>query len=313
MSSEPDQAIGIRRESPRLGQVLGKGIVRASMSKLNLLVLGAAATGAALSESWSVLLFAAAGFVVLTAIKLCDGNFWNAILSDVRNEPIALPDTSGLMESSARTCIERIANARLVMRQVVESSPRNVRAQFADAIAHIPELEARAVRLAARVEELARYLANISYEVVRLQMQGLDSRRKTSSDRESREQYREAQEVRAQHLAALDEIGAAKERSAAALDHVVGVLERLPTHIVMMRALEAEAADRARGDREGTVGWFEGELRRIEDEWRGVILNGGAIGVGIGEEAFDVDVGAQADGPIVDVDVETTHPSTNPC
>jgi hypothetical protein len=237
--------------------------------------LGAAATGAALSESWSVLLFAAAGFVVLTAIKLCDGSFWHTILSDVRNEPIPLPDTSTLLESSARTCIERIGNARLVMRQVLEDVPKDVRARFADAIARVPDLEQRAIVLSARIEELSRYLANISYEVLRMQMQSLDSRRKTSHDPQSRERYADAHAVRGQHLAALDEISAAKERSVAALDHVVGLLERLPTHMMMIRAMEAEVADRAltEGLGEGTVGWFESELHRIEDESRSVLFD----------------------------------------
>jgi hypothetical protein len=271
MSFKPDQKDGVVRENPGLGKVLGKGFAKASFSRLNLLLLGAAATGAALSESWSVLLFAAAGFVVLTAIKLCDGRFWNAIVADVRNEPIALPETSTLLEASARISMERLANARLVMRQVLDDLPRNVRAQFSDAIARIPELEARAVTLVSRIEELSRYLANISYEVIRLQMHSLESRQKTSSDGESRAQYAGAQAVRAQHLAALDEIGAAKERSGAALDRVVGVLERLPTHMMMIRALEAEAADRAVGPGEGGVDWFEEELRRIEDEWRSAI------------------------------------------
>src|SRR5690242_11868065 len=72
MSSEPEMKSDAQRGSPRLRKVLGRGFARASLSKLNLIVLGAAATGAALSESWSVLLFAAAGFAVLTAIKLCD-------------------------------------------------------------------------------------------------------------------------------------------------------------------------------------------------------------------------------------------------
>src|SRR6185369_1394189 len=82
-----------------------------------------------------------------------------------------------------------------------------------------------------------------------------------------------AHAVRGQHLAALDEISAAKERSVAALDHVVGLLERLPTHIMMVRAMEAEVADRTIGDGEGTVGWFEAELHRIEDESRSLLLH----------------------------------------
>jgi hypothetical protein len=277
MSSEPDERDGARRGSPRLRKVLGKGVVKASLSKLNLLVLGAAATGAALSESWSVLLFAAAGFAVLTAIKLCDGGFWNSILDEVRNEPVALPETSTLLESSARSCIERIANARLVMRQVLDDVPKTVRARFADAIARVPELELRAVALAARVEELSRYLANTSYEVLRLQMQSLDARRRTSSDPASRERYSDAHAVRAQHLAALDEIGAARERSCAALDHLVGLLERLPTHMMMIRALDADSGDHAisesTGEGAGPVGWFEGELQNIEDEWRAVLIS----------------------------------------
>jgi hypothetical protein len=288
MSSEPDQKTGAERGNPRLRKVLGRGFVKASFGRMNLLVLGAAATGAALSESWSVLLLAAAGFVVLTAIKLCDRRFWNAILTDVSSEPIALPETGTLLEASARMSIERITNARLVMRQVLEEIPASVRKQFADALAHIPELETRAVTLAARIEELSRYLANISYEVIRLQMNSLEARQRTSSDRESREKYADAHAVRAQHLAALDEIGAAKERSTAALDHVVGVLERLPTHMMMIRALEAEAADHDAPNGHGTVDWFEGELHRIEDEWRAVVDGTNAMTM--------IDVEADVDG-----------------
>ena len=102
-------------------------------------------------------------------------------------------------------------------------------------------------------------------------MQTLESRRRNTSDSDSQEQYSSAHAVRAQHLAALDEIGAARERSCAALDHVVGVLERLPSHMMMIRALEAEASDRAGGDGLGSVAWFEDELMRIEEEWRDVV------------------------------------------
>jgi hypothetical protein len=270
-SLQSDRNSGVDTQNPRLWKVLSRGLIKASFSKLNLLVLGAAATGAALSESWSVLLFATAGFVMLTAIKLCNGRFWHAVLAEVRNQPIALPETSSLIEAQARTCIERIANARQVMRQVLEDIPASIRDHFGNAIGHVPHLETRAVALAGRIEELSRYLSNISYEAIRLQMQTLESRRRSTSDADSQEQYTSAHAVRAQHLTALDEIGAARERSCAALDHVVGVLERLPSHMMMVRALEAEATDRAGGESHGSVAWFEEELGRIEEEWRAVV------------------------------------------
>jgi len=281
------------RENPKLWTVLSRGLIKASFTKLNLLLLGAAATGAALAESWSVLLFATAGFVMLTAFKLCNGRFWNRVLTEVRNQPIALPDTSSLMEAQARSCIERIVNARQVMRQVTEDVPPSIREHFSSAIAHIPHLESRAVALASRIEELSRYLSNISYEAIRLQMQTLESRRRNTSDSDSQEQYSSAHAVRAQHLAALDEIGAARERSCAALDHVVGVLERLPSHMMMIRALEAEAADRAGGDGLGSVAWFEDELTRIEEEWRDVVDGSRVVSLIDSEPELEIEIRPQ--------------------
>jgi hypothetical protein len=45
--------------------------------------------------------------------------------------------------------------------------------------------------------------------------------------------------------------------------------------MMMIRAMEAEVADRAltEGLGEGTVGWFESELHRIEDESRSVLFD----------------------------------------
>lgn len=293
MSLQSDRDSGGDRENPRLWTVLSRGLIKASFTKINLLLLGAAATGAALAESWSVLLFATAGFVMLSAIKLCNGRFWNGILADVRNQPIALPETSSLLEAQARSCIERIVNARQVMRQVIEDVPASIREHFSAAIGHIPHLESRAVALATRIEELSRYLSNISYEAIRLQMQTLESRRRNTSDNDSLEQYSSAHAVRAQHLAALDEIGAARERSCAALDHVVGVLERLPSHMMMIRALEAEATDRASGDSLGSVAWFEDELTRIEEEWRDVVDGSRVVSLIDSEPELEIEVRPQ--------------------
>lgn len=292
MSLQSDRDSGGDRDNPKIWTVLSRGLIKASFTKLNLLLLGAAATGAALAESWSVLLFATAGFVMLTAFKLCNGRFWNQIVADVRNQPIALPETSSLLEAQARSCIERIVNARQVMRQVTEDVPASIRENFSAAIAHIPHLESRAVALASRIEELSRYLSNISYEAIRLQMQTLESRRRNTSDSDSQEQYSSAHAVRAQHLAALDEIGAARERSCAALDHVVGVLERLPSHMMMIRALEAEAADRA-GNGLGGVAWFEDELSRIEEEWRDVVDGSRVVSLIDSEPELEIEIRPQ--------------------
>jgi hypothetical protein len=292
MSLQSDRDSGGDRENPKLWTVLSRGLIKASFTKLNLLLLGAAATGAALAESWSVLLFATASFVMLTALKLCNGRFWNGILADVRNQPIALPETSSLLEAQSRSCIERIVNARQVMRQVAEDVPPAIREHFSAAIGHIPHLESRAVALASRIEELSRYLSNISYEAIRLQMQTLESRRRNTSDTDSQENYSSAHAVRAQHLAALDEIGAARERSCAALDHVVGVLERLPSHMMMIRALEAEATDRA-GNGLGGVAWFEDELMRIEEEWRDVVDGSRVVSLIDSEPELEIEIRAQ--------------------
>jgi hypothetical protein len=178
------------------------------------------------------------------------------------------------------------------MRQVVEDVPPSIREHFSAAIGHIPHLESRAVALATRIEELSRYLSNISYEAIRLQMQTLESRRRNTSDNDSLEQYSSAHAVRAQHLAALDEIGAARERSCAALDHVVGVLERLPSHMMMIRALEAEASDRA-GNGLGSVAWFEDELMRIEEEWRDVVDGSRVVSLIDSEPELEIEIRPQ--------------------
>ncbi len=107
----------------------------------------------------------------------------------------------------------------------------------------------RAVALAGRIEELSRYLSNISYEA----HPAADAERSESRRRshlriaDSQEQYTSAHAVRAQHLTALDEIGAARERAARRSTTWSAILERLPsTHDDGARA-QAEATDRAGG------------------------------------------------------------------
>jgi hypothetical protein len=76
----------------------------------------------------------------------------------------------------------------------------------------------------------------------------LAMRASNAKDPNARQSFEEAKDARMDEIRSLKEIKATKERIDAQLMRVVAVLGALPTKVVHMRALDAQAMDQLSGD-----------------------------------------------------------------
>ncbi|HEY2514378.1 MAG TPA: hypothetical protein VGI39_26115 [Polyangiaceae bacterium] len=241
-------------EKPKAGSAFG----RAATGLLNLGVVGAAAVGAAAIQSWTVLAVGGVTYAALVAwdlVKKERGGPGSVAAAPSLGEP------SSYQDPQTSNAVRGILVAKVEIDRVLAETPEDVQANLAHAVGSVSSLMDRAAGLAARCEDLAKYLATKDAAVVRQDVDSLRQRVARASDPQARAQYQTALASREEHVRSLQDLTDSRERVLASLLSIASSLEGLPAKIVHMRALDAAAMDKLGGD-------VNGELERVNDEMK---------------------------------------------
>jgi hypothetical protein len=159
-----------------------------------------------------------------------------------------MPDPDTIKDQETRNAIHKIIAAKTALQKVIDETPEDVLFHMKKTLDSIDELERYAVRLVERVDDIAAHLAKVNLPALVTEVKQLATRASAAKDAEARESFDDAKDARMDEIRALKELRATKERIDANLMRVVAVLGALPTKIVHMRALDAQAMDQISGD-----------------------------------------------------------------
>jgi hypothetical protein len=253
-----------RRKRPRLGKV----VARASVSPLNIGVAGGAAVAALALGSWPILALGGAAYAALVAFDAANPSFWQRVYGRAAVPPRRLPDPESLRDPATKDAVVRLQRARGELDRVLRETPDGVTRHLGSTLTSLEMLEAQAGRMAERAEEIARHLATIDEPAVRADAARLGERAKTAEDTEARARFAEARAARDDELRSLSELRRAKERVDANLLRLVTVVSGLPTKVVHMRTLDADAVDQLSGGVQAELEAVGRELGAFEDVLR---------------------------------------------
>ncbi len=121
-----------------------------------------------------------------------------------------------------------------------------------------------AVRLVERAEDITTHLSKINLPALVAEVKQLASRAARAKDPATRRSYDEAKDARMDELRSLKELKASKDRIDANLMRLVAVLGALPTKVVQLRALDAQAIDQISGDINHDIEIIGDELKTSE-------------------------------------------------
>jgi hypothetical protein len=244
---------------------LGKVVARATTSPVNLGVAGAGVIAAAALGSWPILALGGVAYAALVAFDSASPAFWKKTFASGGREPAKLPAPDKIKDEASRAAITRLAAVRAELARVLRETPADVRANLATVEVGLDDLEDHAARLVARAEELARYLVRVDGNAIRDDVARLDAQVARARDPQARAQLEKAKAARVDELRTLEELENAKQRLDANLLRVVAVVGGLPSKVVHMRTLDAQAMDDVSGDINAEVERLSSEMRTFEE------------------------------------------------
>ena len=230
------------------------------MAKLTPIGLGvAAAAGAVAVGIGSVPLgvFGAAAFVVTLAARALRPK-------KRRTADDSLPDLEQIVDTDTRTTVEQLREAKAALESVLADTPPDVLTTMTTTLSSITEMEQYAARLIQRSEEIAHHLASVDLPALVTEVKQLNGKMASTKDPEARKTFEQAKTARMDEIRSLKELKTAKDRIDANLERVTAVLCALPTKIVHMRALDAQAMDRISGDMQKELAAVGSELETSE-------------------------------------------------
>lgn len=231
----------------RTDRQLKRGVVKAVTSPVNVSVMAVAGAGAAALGSLGVLAAGGVAYVAMVAWDLSSKSFWSKLAGVTTEEP-QLPSPEKLFDAETREVVTRIAAARAHIARAMKETPESVASHIEPVVAGLAELDGRVGRLAMRSDQISRHLTTTSVESLRAEIAELTAKAAGARDPDARRQYREAQATREAQLRSLEELAAARDRVLASLARILTSLEGIPTQIVKMGALDAQAVDEFSGD-----------------------------------------------------------------
>jgi hypothetical protein len=129
-------------------------------------------------------------------------------------------------------------------------------------------LEGCAARLIERGEELYRYLKTVDRGTIEAEIRRLgDLARRTTGD-EVRREYERALAAREEQLAAFEEVVRARDAVRASLVRLVASIEALPSRILRLRLLDAEAREDISSELDDELGRMDDDLAASERSFR---------------------------------------------
>jgi hypothetical protein len=230
-------------EKPRDPSKLGK-LGRATVNPLNLGVAAGAATLAIGLGSLPIGVLGGLAYLAMVA--------WDAVTPNKRTKttrlPSTLPDPKTLQDPDTRAAVEKLIASKAMLQRTLDDTPDDVVTHIATTLSTLSQLESYAARLAARAEDITKFLSGVKLDALVEEIRVLTHRAQDASHPDSRKTFEEAKAARMDELRTLKELKSTKETIDAHLMRVVAVFGALPTKVVHMRALDAQALDRLSGD-----------------------------------------------------------------
>jgi hypothetical protein len=159
-----------------------------------------------------------------------------------------MPDPDDVKDPNTRAAVKKIIDNKAKLQKIIDDTPPDVLLHLSKTLASLHEMESYAIRLVNRAEEIMRYMAGVNLPSLVQEVKQLATRASTAKDPEAKASFEQAKAARMDEIRALKEMKAQKDRIDANLMRVVAVLGSLPTKVVHMRALDAQAVDQLSGD-----------------------------------------------------------------
>jgi hypothetical protein len=251
-------------ERPRMGPV----IARATTSPVNLGVAAGSAVLAVGLASWPLAVLGGLAYGAMVAFDSINPAFWKKVYPSggaARLPAPKLPAAAAIQDPGTRAAVTQILAARAELDRVIKDTPADVMSQLSTTLSFLRELESNAARLVVRAEDLAKHLASVDVAALQADCARLAQRAAASKDPSAKAGFEEARAAREDELRTIDELSNAKDRIDANLQRLVAVLSGLPTKVVHMRALDAQAMDQLSGDMNAELAAVAGELKTSEE------------------------------------------------
>jgi hypothetical protein len=248
-------------ERPKEPSTRGKALAKATINPINLGIAAGAATLAVGLASWPIGVLGGLAYLAMVAF---DALVPNKKPAKPIRIPTTLPDPKTIKDPDTRAAVEKIMASKAALERTIEDTPADVVAHMTTTLATLQQLEAHACRLVARNEDIVAHLKEIDVGALVAEVKQLELRAKDASHPDSRKTLEEARLARMEELRALRELKGTKDSIDAQLLRLVAVFGALPTKLVHMRALDAEAVDRLSGDMNEELEAVSGELKTSE-------------------------------------------------
>ena len=233
---------------------------KAAVGPINLGVLGASIVGAVALASWPLAAVGAVAYAALVATDLTNKRFRHRA---ERERPPRL-DPSQVTDDAVRAAVQAIATARAEVDQVVKATPERVQRNISAALASIDELESHAGVLARRADELSSYLATADGKSARAEAVRHATTARNTPDPAARADYEAAATAAQERAHALDDLVKTRERTLAHLAKIAETIKAVPSKLVRLRALDAQASDTLGGDVGAELDRMNVDLRAFE-------------------------------------------------
>ena len=254
-TTRPDHA------RPRVAYVLR----RAATQPVSLGVAAGSLVLAVGLASWPLGMLGGLAYVALIAYDTFNPSFWQKVYAPNRATAAKLPSPDTIRDPDTRRSVESITQAKAELALVIEETPPDVLANLGSTLASLRELDGQVASLVARAETIARHLASVDVKALKAEATQLGSRAAATADGEAKAGFLEAKAARDDELRSLGELRQAKDRLDATLVRLVAVLSGVPTKIVHMRALDAQALDQMSGGLNAELASVSAELKTSEE------------------------------------------------
>ena len=259
---------------PPRDRKLRQGLLKAATGTLNLSALGLGVAGATVWGSPSLLALGGAAYLALAAWDLATDSFWRRVQAGEGVQPGTLPSAKEIHDRETRDVIARVHKARDTIASVLAETPDEVQAHVLSSLSSLEELDQRIARLARRADEIARHLAQTNLAALVADEREMRARAERTRDADARRNYEQAVVARSSQIQALDDVAKARERLLANLLRIVATLEGIPTRIVRVRALDAEAADGVTDDVGQEINRMNTDLSAFEETLESLLDRG---------------------------------------
>jgi hypothetical protein len=249
---------------------LRKVVGRAARGPLNLSVLGGGVVGALVLGMWPLAALGGAAYAALVASDVTNLNFRRRVLFG-RKDPAPLPRLAEVADAEVKAAIAAVLAARAEVDAVVKATPERVRRHVTAALGAIDELEGHGAALAARADELSRYLASVDQTAAGADSERLTRQAAAATDAGARADYTAAAAAASERVQALRDIAAARERALAHLARIAAAMRAVPTKLVRLRVLDDQASDALTNDVGSELERMNIDLRAFEQTLQALV------------------------------------------